>query len=66
MFDAPILFFDLNSTLKQELIVAKGCASCSPSVAVKIHTYMVQWQLHVHVSDVISAMIQHFMKPLRL
>jgi len=32
----------LNSTLKQEVIVAKGCTSCSPSRAVKTHAYMVQ------------------------
>lgn len=42
MFDAQTVFFDLNSFLKQELIVEKDFASCYPSHAVKIHTW---WQM---------------------
>lgn len=37
MFDAQTVFFDLNSSLKQELIVEKYCASCYPGNAIKIH-----------------------------
>lgn len=43
MFYAQTLFFDLNSTLKQELMVVKHCASCFPGHAVKFHAYMAQW-----------------------
>lgn len=47
MFDAQPVFFDLNSSFKQELMVGKGCASCCPGHAVKIHTW---WQMQVHIS----------------
>lgn len=63
MFDAQPVFFDLNSSFKQELMVGKGCASCCPGHAVKIHTW---WQMQIHISHVLSVRIQHLMKPSRL
>lgn len=63
MFDAQTVFFDLNSSLKQELIAEKCCASCYSSHAVKIHTW---WQMQVHISHVLSVRMQNLMKPLRL